>query len=324
MSNNGTGSNNAAFGINALSSNYSGNFNAAVGDQALQSNITGNKNAAIGSNALFSNTGGTYNTACGAEALYTNSSANFNTAAGYQSMYSNLNGFENTAYGQSSLRTNSSGTFNTAIGSNAMYNNLDGSQNTAIGTNALQNNMGGSNNIAIGFNAGNNLTTGQYNIDIGNAGVAAESGTIRIGSANQLKTFIGGIYGQSPAGAAVALYIDANGQIGTNPSSGRFKEHVQEVGNISNCIYQLRPVSFQYKGDACTTDKSIQYGLIAEEVEKINPGLVARDLDGNIFTVKYQLLVPLLLNELKKEHAVNIKQAKQIRKMQAKLKLGTL
>ena len=154
----------------------------------------------------------------------------------------------------------------------------------------------------MGSSAGINLTTGSNNIDIGNAGVAAESAKIRIGKqGTQTGAFISGIYNVSEGGTIKPLYINSNGQLGTQPpaSSRRFKEAIKPMDNSSEAILGLKPVTFHYKSDSQNTP---QFGLIAEEVAKVNPDLVVRDDNGEIYTVRYEAVNAMLLNEFLKEH----------------------
>jgi hypothetical protein len=209
-------------------------------------------------------------------------------------------GLNNTATGAQALRANVGGSSNTASGKDSLYNNTGGSNNTAVGFDALYGNTSGSNNIAIGNNAGVNLTTGDNNIDIGHSGVAGEASTIRIGtSGTHTKAFIAGIGGVTTAGAAVAVLVDANGQLGTVSSSRRYKFDINDMAETTGALMRLRPVSFRYlaHGDHAP----LQYGLIAEEVAEIYPELVARNKDGQVETVMYQFLAPMLLNEVQKQ-----------------------
>jgi len=136
----------------------------------------------------------------------------------------------------------------TAIGFQALYSNTIGNTNTAMGTNALFSNTTGSSNIALGFLAGLNLTTGSFNIDIGNAGVAGDANKIRIGEVGtQNGTFVAGIYGVGVTGTAVV--VSSTGQLGVAPSSARFKEEIKPMGNASEGILALKPVTFRYKRD---------------------------------------------------------------------------
>ncbi len=258
----------------------------------------GNNNTTGGTKALFNNDGSD-NSAYGYEALYSNTEGYSNTASGAQALFFNRDGFMNTAYGNASMLRNTTGAFNTAIGFGALSENIIGNENTASGNLAMQLNMGGSYNIALGTRAGYWLTTGDYNIDIGNEGVVAEANTIRIGDSNQSKTFIAGIRGVTTGlGNGIAVLIDANGQLGTVSSSIRYKEDVNNMGDLTSRLFDLRPVTFRYK----TQPDAVHYGLIAEEVDQVMPELVVRGNDGQIETVAYHELTPMLLNELQKEH----------------------
>jgi hypothetical protein len=158
----------------------------------------------------------------------------------------------------------------------------------------------GNSNIALGYGAGANLTTGNSNIDIGNAGVAGESKTIRIGTnGTQTKTFVAGINGAAVTGAAVK--VNAAGQLGTAPSSARFKDAIKPMDKASEAILMLKPVTFHYKKEI-DPEGIPQFGLIAEQVEKVNPDLVARDDEGKVYTVRYEAVNAMLLNEFLKEH----------------------
>ena len=206
------------------------------------------------------------------------------------------------------LFSNTIGDENTAVGSGALFSNTTGFENTAIGDNTLTNNTIGSVNIALGHLAGCNLTTGGGNIDIGNGGVAGESGTIRIGQ-SQTRTFIAGIRGRTTGNAnAVAVLIDSAGQLGTISSSRRFKKEIKPMDNTSEAIHALKPVTFHYKSDASGTP---QFGLIAEEVAEVNPSLVVRDEKGDIYTVRYDAVNAMLLNEFLKEHRRNEKEQQE-------------
>jgi hypothetical protein len=281
---NTTGVNNTATGASALFYNTNGKQNTATGTQALTFNSTGIMNTANGAFALNLNTG-SQNTATGAQALFNNSSGQFNTAAGALALFSNTNGVVNTASGYQ-----------------ALYSNTGGSRNTAIGFAALYSNTAGSSNIALGISAGGNITTGNSNIDIGNAGVAGDSGRIRIGELGvQTATYIAGISGVNEGGTISAVYINSDGQLGTQPpaSSRRYKKDIATMDKASDAILSLRPVTFHYKTDSKDTP---QFGLIAEEVAKVNPALVLPDKEGKPYTVRYDAVNAMLLNEFLKEH----------------------
>jgi hypothetical protein len=298
---------NTATGFAALDTNTTGNNNTANGDSALLSNTEGNDNTAVGFQALTSNTFGGGNAAIGFDALYHNTTSSQSTAVGWQALFSNEAGAEfnpglNTAIGNQALYSNRSSE-NTAIGFGALYGNTAGYGNTAVGTGALNGNTIGSGNVALGNLAGTNLTTGDDNIDIGDEveGVAGEANTIRIGTqGTQTRTFIAGISGTA-LGSGVAVRVNANGRLGTAPSSVRFKENIKPMDKASEAILALKPVTFHYKKEL-DPDGIPQFGLVAEDVEKANPDLVARDDKGKIYTVRYDAVNAMLLNEFLKEH----------------------
>jgi hypothetical protein len=257
-----------------------------------------NGNTAVGSEALSSLTTGTDNTALGFRALNENTQGNFNTAVGSTALRNNRGGHRNTATGNAALYDNVSGTDNTADGARALFSNTRGSGNTAVGSHALEDTTG-NNNIALGDLAGVDLTTGNNNIDIGNDGFAGESSVLRIGGANQTRTFIAGISGAFVTGAAIV--VNAGGQLGVATSSARFKDEIQPMGKVSEAIFALKPVTFRYKKEL-DPQGTLQFGLVAEEVEKVNPDLVVRDSDRKPYTVRYDAVNAMLLNEFLKEH----------------------
>jgi hypothetical protein len=292
-----TGTANTAVGFSSLSAMKKANFNTALGAGTLLVS-GGDENTATGAGALLSNTNGEQNTATGAFALFLNTEGTFNAATGDRALFSNTLGSNNTANGATALSNNTVGTDNTADGVSALANNVTGNLNTAIGVNALFNNTAGSNNIALGFLAGDNVT-GENNIDIGAEGVADDSNTIRIGT-NQRGTFIAGIRGATTANAnAIPVLIDSAGQLGTLSSSRRFKKEIEPMDKASEAILALKPVTFHYKSDNTGMP---QFGLIAEEVARVNPDLVVRDKNGEIYTVRYDAVNAMLLNEFLKEH----------------------
>jgi Chaperone of endosialidase len=302
-----TGTENTALGFGALYSNTTGDSNTATGSQALLSNTTGIRNTANGFAALINNTTGGRNTATGRGALANNTTGSFNTADGHNALFSNSTGIQNTATGSFALIFSTTGNDNTAIGYFALWNNTTGNSNTASGFNALRENTTGNSNIGLGNFAGSNLTTGDNNIDIGNVGVAGEANTIRIGTlGTQTATYMAGIMGKTvPRGTPV--FINANGQLGTGASSARFKTEIKPMDKASEAILALKPVTFQYKKDL-DPDGIPQFGLVAEEVEKVNPDLVARDNEGKVYTVRYEAVNAMLLNEFLKEHRKNEEQ----------------
>jgi hypothetical protein len=309
-----TGTYNTGVGIFSLLSLTDGQFCTGVGAGTLLSN-TGSSNTATGAGALLSNTDGTDNTADGAFALFSNT-ASGNTANGAFALFSNTTGSSNTASGFSALQSNTTGFFNTAAGEGALADNTEGSGNTAIGYFALHNNTTGGGNIAIGVGSGTNLSAGNNNIYIGNVGLGGDSNTTRIGIAKTTqKTFIDGIRGVTTGfNDAVNVVIDSAGQLGTISSSRRFKKEIKPMENASESILGLNPVTFHYKSDAKGTP---QFGLIAEEVAAVDPDLVVRDQDGEIYTVRYDAVNAMLLNEFLKEHNAFLEEQRKVQEQAA-------
>jgi hypothetical protein len=259
-----------------------------------------------------------------------NTTGNYNTASGYQALYSSTTGSGNTASGSGALYRNTTGGGNTASGADALVLNTTGGNNTANGVNALASNTTGNNNIAIGYSAARQVFGGSNNIHIGSQGAADDSGAIRIGSstallncptcAPQTSFFAAGIRGIATGdNDAVPVVIDDNGQLGTVSSSRRFKEDIQDMGETSSGLLRLRPVTFRYKQPFTDGSKPVQYGLVAEEVAEVYPDLVAHSADGQIETVKYQVLDSMLLNELQKEHQKVQQQTEEIQRLESRL-----
>jgi hypothetical protein len=248
----------------------------------------------------LSNTTGNNNTASGFDALVSNTTGVNNTANGFNALLNNTIGRNNTAEGLQALNNNTMGINNAGVGVNALFSNTTGNLNVALGVNSLLRNTTGSSNIALGVNAGGNLTIGNNNIDIGNGGVAGESGTTRIGTAGtQARTFIAGVSGVAVAGSTVV--VNSSGQLGVSASSERFKDEIKPMNKASEAILALQPVTFRYKKNI-DPDGVPQFGLVAEEVAKVNPDLVVRDAKGEVYTVRYEAVNAMLLNEFLKEH----------------------
>ena len=263
-----------------------------TGAFALQVNTIGEQNTAIGDLAL------TNNDSTGAGL------ANANTAVGAGALFSNTDGDSNNAVGYNSLGANETGISNQAMGFSALSSNVDGAANVAIGDSAALSNVSGSFNTVIGSLAGQDLTNGGDNIYIGataGSGVTGEDGTIRIGDPKFISTcYIAGISGQTASGG-VAVFIDANGKLGTVTSSARFKDDIKPMDKASEALLALKPVTFHYKKEIDPTRTS-QFGLVAEEVAKVDPDLVVRDKEGKPYTVRYEAVNAMLLNEFLKEH----------------------
>jgi Chaperone of endosialidase len=320
LKSNTIGSLNTAVGVNALSLNTTGINNTANGGNALYSNTTGQQNTANGVYTLFQNTTGVFNTAIGAFALGGNTTGSANTAVG-QSALLYSTGSHNTAVGVLALNANFTGDSNTAVGREALFQTGGSNSNTAVGAGALHapggdfntalgvnagNGLAGFNNTALGAGAGSSDTGGSNNIYIG-AGVVAgalqESNTIRIGDnlspdPGASACFIGGINGQTTT-SGTAVFINSSGKLGTITSSARFKKDIKPMDSASEVILSLRPVTFHYRSDTMNTP---QFGLVAEEVAKMDPALVLTDREGKPYTVRYEQVNAMLLNEFLKEH----------------------
>ena len=267
-----------------------GNGNSAAEDvQALNLDTTGTNNTAHGWFSLSSNTTGRDNTADGFQALSSNTEGISNTANGSQALLGNTAGSYNTAVGRLALNTNTLGNQNTGVGQLALFNNISGGGNTAVGYNALSSNTTGFQNIGLGYFAGLNVIDAAGVISIGSLGGNVSS-----------STWIGNVYGIiTQSGTTAPVVVSDGGQLGTVASSERFKKDIATMNDASEKILSLRPVTFHYKTDAKETP---QFGLIAEEVAKVNPALVLPDKDGKPFTVRYDAVNAMLLNEFLKEH----------------------
>jgi hypothetical protein len=283
-----TADQNTATGAAALLFNTTGTDNTAYGAAALESNDTGSFNTANGTFAMFSNTTGSDNTATGAGALVSNIEGNFNTADGNAALSSNTTGNENTATGTGALQSNTDGDHNTAIGDDALLNNTDGDNNTAIGSGALRD-ATGMQNTALGVGAGSGVATANSVICIGSAGENVSE-----------SCYIGNIFNATSSSGS-AVFVNATGKLGTITSSRRFKEKIKPMDQVSKALFALKPVSFRYKEEIDPAGTS-QLGLVAEDVEKVNPDLVVRDKEGKPYSVRYDQVNAMLLNEFLKEH----------------------
>jgi hypothetical protein len=296
---------NTGVGNNALFNLREGSFNTAIGLFSLFSVLDGGFNTGVGAAALAFNTADN-NTATGAAALLNNTEGSSNTANGAFALSSNTEGVQNTAIGLGALRNNTVGQANAANGWNALGSNTVGNDNTAVGWDALGSNTTGGANTALGFGALFTNTTGENNTAIGafaGKGVTTANHVICIGSLGgdvNFSTWIDNIYGvTTQSGTTAPVVVSDGGQLGTVASSERFKKDIANMDSSSEVILSLRPVKFHYKTDAKDTP---QFGLIAEEVAKVNPDLVLPDKDGKPFTVRYDAVNAMLLNEFLKEH----------------------
>jgi hypothetical protein len=253
---------------------------------ALLFNDTGSNNTAVGSFALSANIDGVNNNAFGSGALRDHQTGSFNNVVG-----------------ASALGSDQSGEFNNALGDSALSANVTGSNNTAVGDLAL-NNSTGDYNTALGAGAGSFHGTGSNNIYIGDRGALGDNNVIAIGAASASgiiyeNTYIGGIHDTVVTDQVV--YVDSNGHLGTLASSHRYKEGIKPMGNASEALFALKPVTFRYKQKIDPSHK-LSFGLIAEEVAKVNPDLISRDKEGKPQAVRYEAVNAMLLNEFLKEH----------------------
>ena len=278
-----------AVGAGALFSN-TGGTNTATGTGALLSNTTGTNNTANGTFALFSSTAGNDNTAIGDRALVVADNADGNTAVGSFALGVNTSGSLNTVIGAAALITNTTGSSNTAVGLNSLFSN-NGDNNTAVGRGALGGNTSGNNNVALGFGAGSGVTTASNVICIG---------TNVAGNDVNDSCYIGNIFGDTSSGGT-AVFVNTNGRLGTATSSRRFKDEIKPMNKASEMLFALKPVTFRYKKEI-DSQGIPQFGLVAEDVEAVNPDLVVRDKEGKVNTVRYEAVNAMLLNEFLKEH----------------------
>jgi trimeric autotransporter adhesin len=326
-----TGDGNTADGVQALYSNTTGQLNTASGRFALFTNSTGSENTAVGASALKGNTTGFGNTALGRTALFNNTTGNANIAIGRLALSSNQTGSANTAIGVATMFNDGNpASYNgsTAVGAGALYYNTT-DFNIGLGVDALYNNASGSTNIGLGVAAGYKLANGGNNIYIGNFGVsAAESNTIRIGyvvgdTADGITvqphtaTFIAGVSGTAVSGAAVV--VNADGQLGVAASSARFKTEIKSMDKASEAILSLKPATFRYN-EKIDPKHTPQFGLVAEDVAKVNPALVVHDRNGDIYSVRYDAVNAMLLNEFLKEHQKVNKLEVELAAVNARLK----
>ena len=296
---------NTAEGQNAFFSLTSGTGNTAVGWYSLKTNAIGNLNTGVGAGTLLLNTSHD-NTAVGAAALLFNSGGNSNTAVGAQSLINNTTGNDNVGCGYIALQQNTDGVGNTAVGFGALASNIGGSSNVAVGFAALSGSTGDS-NVGIGTFAGDDVTTATNVICIGQDVFGANVND---------SCYIGNIWAQP--GGSQAVFVDATGKLGAQVSSRRFKKEIKQMENASEALFALTPVSFRYKKEIDPTGKA-QFGLVAEDVAKVNPDLVIPDKEGKPYTVRYDQINAMLLNEFIKEHKAFMEEKRTVQEQDARL-----
>jgi hypothetical protein len=253
--------------------------------------------------------------------ILSSSSGSSNAVFGNESMPHNTSGGGNAALGAYTLNQNTTGTSNMAVGYQALYSNTTGYFNVGAGIETLYSNTTGSDNVGIGYAGGYYISNGNFNIEIGNLGTSSDNGVIRIGGSDgygENGFYAGGIDGVAIS-SGVPVYINSSGQLGTVNSSIRFKEDVHDMSTASDGLMHLRPVTYRYKQPYADGTKPIDYGLIAEEVAQVYPDLVVRSADGQIQTVQYQKLTPMLLNEVQKQHRLLEEQEAKIQQLEKQL-----
>jgi hypothetical protein len=260
-------------------------------------------NTAEGQAALLSLTTGGFNTAVGFSSLRSDTTFSFNTAIGAGALFANT-ADQNTATGAGALLSNTAGGQNTANGAFALISNTGGNANTAIGASTLQFNTTGTLNTALGVDAGLNVTTANNVICIG---------ALVDGADVSNTTWIGNIYNTTTvSGTTLPVIVSDGSQLGTVSSSRRFKKEIKPMDKASEAILALKPVTFHYKSDNSRTP---QFGLIAEEVAEVNPDLVVRDKEGKPYSVRYDQVNAMLLNEFLKEHKAFLEEHRTVEEL---------
>ena len=308
------GQQNTATGLRALTNNISGGYNTGTGVYALFDNTFGFFNTATGGYSLAHNTEGDSNTANGYSALYFNTTGAVNTATGHAALYRNNIGVGNVANGFQALLNNTTGTFNTANGWNALADNIAGIWNVADGAFALGDATSGSYNVAVGVEAGQNVTSGDNNVFLGRTSgdnTTTASNVVCIGSGADGENFSNRAYIPNIA-VFVQPFVDdvvefvtvrlSDGKLGRLASSRRYKEDIKPLGDASELIYKLKPVSFRYKKTPEQQSGSRDYGLIAEDVAEVDSKLAIRNSQGEIESIRYTAIYNMMLNEFLKEH----------------------
>jgi hypothetical protein len=301
LTNGGSGTNNLFLGQGAGGVSAStASFNTSFGPQTIAGLTSGLRNTAIGNQALFGVTSGSENVGVGDEAGFGLTSGVFNVAVGSGALAACLTGQSNTAVGPTAMKKATSGDENVAIGSQELENLINGNFNTALGSGA-------------GFAYAGAESS---NILVGSEGVVGDQDTIRIGD-SAAKTFIAGV--SANVGSGTPLVVAASGQIGITTSSLRFKEDIESMGEASDALLKLRPVTYHYRANLDDGSHLLQYGLVAEEVAEVYPGLVQYGKDGQPLTVRYQFVNVMLLNEVQKAHVRLEEQEAKIRSQEAQI-----
>ena len=310
LNNDTNGGYNTGTGVYSLFSNTSGFFNVATGAYSMGNNTIGLRNTAHGYAALYHNTTAAFNCAFGEFALFNNLKAWTNNAFGVEALYNNLTGETNNAFGTGALFANTEGESNNAFGHLALESNTTGVWNNAFGFQALDSNVSGTGNTAIGDSAGLDIT-GDGNVCIGE-GVLGETG---VNDSTYVRNV--GATAQAPGGTVFNVTVDSStGKLGFDPSSRRYKDDIKAMDKASEALFALKPVTFRYKKQVDPKQR-LDYGLIAEDVAKVNPDLAIRNAKGEIESVHYKAINAMMLNEFLKEHQKVVEQQATIAELKS-------
>jgi hypothetical protein len=299
---NTTGDHNTAFGLNTLLFNTTGTGNMGVGGGCLRNNTTGGNNTSVGYQAMSANNTGSSNTAIGFHALNANTTGIRHVAIGYEALASNTTGTNaSNAVGYRALFANTTGNFNNAFGWQALAAVTTGDGNTAMGDVAGFSITTGDNNTSLGADAGSSLTTGSGNVCIGQ-GVFGEAGV-------NDSTYIRNVWFTSQpflAGTNDVVTVRADGRLGfaqnLAPSSRRYKHDIKPMDQSSEVLFRLKPVTFRYNKDFDPAERP-RWGLVAEDVQEVNPDLIVRNREGKVDSVLWEAVYAMMLNEFLKEHS---------------------
>jgi hypothetical protein len=317
LTSNTIGAYNVAIGRSTLSANVSGNFNMAIGTEALR-DTTANYNLAIGFRVGFVNTTGNHLTGIGAGALLDNTTGSFNTAIGSDALANNISTDFNVAVGDGALTafngTATTDGANTALGSIALVALTSGEENVAVGRRALEFATSGNNNTALGWRAGDGVLTGDGSTCLGSntcTNNSSADNVVCIGQNSAGENFsnrayipnVGAFTQNFSAGVVDFVTVRlSDGKLGHTASSRRYKDDIKSMGDASELIYKLKPVTFRFKKTPEYQGDTLDYGLIAEDVAEIDPKLAIRDGKGQIESLRYLAIYNMMLNEFLKEH----------------------
>ena len=326
-----SGPHNTGVGYAALRQNTRGNGNVAVGSKSLEKNTTGDWNTAVGYKSLARNTQGKENTALGMVALSSNTTGNFNTATGRAALKSSKTGSDNTANGAFALERNTTGRGNSAFGAYALqytstneydsafgYHTLWKSKggighNAAFGAAALRDTELGTRNTAIGFRAGGKNINGNNNVFIGyEAGYRnyyryqIDKLVIANGKDSRNELITGDFRAHT---VNINGDLHASGNL-TENSDARLKKDIKPLTHALDAVLQLQAKTYRWKEDTAFADQA-DIGLVAQDVEKVFPELVAENEQG-FKGIAYSKLTAVLIEAVKEQQGQLTAQQDQI------------